>query len=404
MLKQMLIAVGVFGSGLSEASGQTDQKALYDLLSKPIEIERQSPVVEIPLTLKSGKIYLKATINDFSGEFIFDTGSPTILDQQFAEQFDYEIVGENTGQDANGKAVTMDIAIVDTLSIGGVTFQDVPVMIYDFGSVPLAECFIPNGVIGSEVLPGSAWRLNLADASLTIASDADDLPELEGTKSAPLTLFGYPFAPIVDYSIGKFSDKALFDTGNASEIALFEDIATDKSVRKKIAKETVRRGEGRHGTSAGGIGDILPLHRFELNAFQMGEYEFGSVQVQSRPIPPTLIGAGILHSHIVTLDYPGARLMLAENDVARPTRNHPEFALIVNEDKVEVSQLFDQSPAESTGLKLGDKVVEIDGKPLMTSTNAEQCTTSLWLANEFDGTLTETLKVERDGEFVEITF
>ena len=109
--------------------------------------------------------------------------------------------------------------------------------------------------------------------------------------------------PIIDYSIGRFTDKALFDTGNASEIALFEPIVADKWVSNKIDKSTIKVGRGRLGTSAGGIGDFVPLRNFKIKSLGLGNYELENVNAKTR--------LGLLNSHIVTLDYVNADFWLS---------------------------------------------------------------------------------------------
>lgn len=376
---------------------------LKEIFSRTIRVERATDVTEIPLKLRSGKIYLEASVGAFTGDFIFDTGSPTILDRSLAEQLELEVIGENTGQDANGNSVSMTIAIARSISIGDVTFYDVPVMVHDFASLPLGRCFIPNGVIGSELLPGSAWRLDTRAATLKIASSSEQLPALADTRSAPLNLFGYPHAPIVDYGIGRFKDKALFDTGNTAQVALFTQIMNDKSVAKRIDANTLEQGQGRLGTSAGGIGDRVPLKRFQLKTLRIGDYDLGRTAVEARPIPPTLIGAGILATHTVTLDYPNAKFLMAPHPNANQPKKGTGYALAVNGGHVEVMQVFEASAAHAVGVALGDKVIAIDGAPLAVSTADQHCEVSQWLANEFDAESVEQLTVERNGERVTLT-
>ncbi len=83
---------------------------------------------------------------------------------------------------------------------------------------------------------------------------------------------------------------------------------------------------------------------------------------------------------------------------------HSGFALTVNGDKVEVTQIFDASDAQKAGLLLGDKVVEINGSGLSVSTDTERCETSLWLSSEFDAGSVKTIKINRDDELIEIVF
>ena len=80
-----------------DVEAQAKTELLRDVLSKPIKIERDELVTSIPLQIRSGMLHLTASMNDFTGEFVFDTGSPTIIDQTIAEKLNLKILGENTG-------------------------------------------------------------------------------------------------------------------------------------------------------------------------------------------------------------------------------------------------------------------------------------------------------------------
>lgn len=81
-MKVILFLITQFiGSSLLASFAYSEPPSLGSILSNPIKIERDSPVSDIPLSLRNGKIYITAKINNFEGEFVFDTGSPTILDQ-----------------------------------------------------------------------------------------------------------------------------------------------------------------------------------------------------------------------------------------------------------------------------------------------------------------------------------
>ncbi len=74
---------------------QVETEFLRDALSKPIKIERDEVVTSMPLQIRSGMLHLTASINDFTGEFVFDTGSPTVIDQTIAEKLNLKILDNN---------------------------------------------------------------------------------------------------------------------------------------------------------------------------------------------------------------------------------------------------------------------------------------------------------------------
>lgn len=89
-LAWLTLFVGCFPMGVE---AQVGTEILRDALSKPIRIERDEVVTSVPLHIRSGMLHLTASINDFSGEFVFDTGSPTVIDQTIAKKLNLKILG-----------------------------------------------------------------------------------------------------------------------------------------------------------------------------------------------------------------------------------------------------------------------------------------------------------------------
>ncbi|WP_417489476.1 aspartyl protease family protein [Maricaulis sp.] len=360
-------------------------------------IDRAEPVTAIPLELRGGKLFIDAAANGATGEFILDTGSPTILSREFADTLGLEIVAQNTGRDANGTEVTMDFAILDTLQIGTVVFHDIPVLIHDFSSLDMGACIVGPGILGSELFPGSVWRVDTEAGQLSVAASLAALPALDPVVSARLYDFGYPHAPIVDYAVGDVSDKALFDTGSSAEVALFAPVAEAMSVQGVISAGSAVTGTGYEGESAGGLGEATTLTRFTLSEFRFDRESLGAVRAATRSVPPTLVGAGILASHIVTLDYPDGQFLLSNRDNAAPGTAEAGYGLAFIGEDVRVVRLFDDTPAARAGVRLGDQVTAISGRSLIVSEGNSKCTVANWLFASFDPATAAELEILRDG-------
>tara|TARA_B100000242_G_scaffold98099_1_gene67442 strand:- start:82 stop:282 length:201 start_codon:yes stop_codon:yes gene_type:complete len=65
----------------------------------------------------------------------------------------------------------MRIALAEKITLGGTSFYDVPVMVHDYGGLPLGKWYLPNGVIGSELLPGGVWRIDLSNHLLKMSAN-----------------------------------------------------------------------------------------------------------------------------------------------------------------------------------------------------------------------------------------
>lgn len=395
-----MLATGLAVGGGSAAAVQDSD--LRDVFTAPIGIERAEPVAEIPFRMRYGKIFLDAEIDGQPREFIFDTGSPSMVSLELAQALDLEILGRNVGVDANGNEVAMDVARVDEIRLGDLVFRDVPVLVFDFSQLGTGACVIDGGVLGSEILPGSAWRFDAEAGVLSVAQDAEALAEADPVLETELFDFGYPHAPIVAYSVGDVSDRAMFDTGSASALALFGRVADNPSVSALIERETVRQGRGFEGESAGGLGTVRPLAQFTLGAFHIGDTAMGPQPAHLRAVPPTLLGAGLLDRYAVTLDYAGGAFRLeTRNTVAEPVAPRG-YTIAFDAAGALVSQLYDGSGAAAAGVRLEDRVRALNGRVLDVPAGADRCETVRWVMETLATPATERLRIERDGELLEI--
>lgn len=389
-------------ASVSGVESSAQDARVRELVSRPIVVERGAAVSATPIEERAGKLFLRGSVNGQDREFIFDTGSPSLLTRQFADDLGLETVGQNTGVDANGNAVTMDFAVLDTLQLGEVTFHNVPVLIFDPMEIDGGRCFFDGGVIGSEVFPGSAWRIDPERNRLLIADSVDALGEPAGAISAPLHDIGYPHAPIFDYGVGEIEDKALFDTGSSAVVSLFGGLLDDPSVKRQMAADTVIAGRGYEGVSAGGWGEVVDLVRFNLARLRLGSGELTGARATTRATPPTLLGAGVLDSHVVTLDYPNGRILLDERSEQTSPRPEGGYRIALVGDHAEVVQLFGKSAAATAGLKLGDRVAAVQGRSLEGLSGEEMCAAAWWLSDGFDATAETVVELVRDGESVEV--
>lgn len=372
-------------------------------MQRPVTVERANTVETIALVPHMGKYAIRASVNGEERSFVFDTGSPTLISREFAETLKLKVIGTNTGRDANGRAVTTDIAVVERLTIGGLTFTDVPVLIADFSTADPGRCFFDGGVIGSEIFPGSVWHFDAEAQELKVAASLGDL-DVEDTGPAPfeseLFIGGYPYAPVFAYSFGSFRDRALFDTGSSDTVTLFDRVLGDEPVQKVVVPGSMSQGRGSQGVSAGGAGAETDLRRFEVSGFTIGA-PFPILPATTRNAPPTLIGLGMLDRYNVTLDYPGKRMLLRERAHPATPKAHPGYAISMIGGTAKVVQLYAGSPAYRAGVKLGDEVVAIDDRSLTDP--AQQCETMRWLIEDRPADTARALSVVRDGEVVALS-
>lgn len=331
----------------------------------------------LPITIENNKIYLNAAVNGKTFRFIFDSGSPTVLTKAVADQLGLDSFGSNTGSDANGQRVTMEQVQINTLALGRVEFKDFTALVFDPTGLDVASCMLEGGVIGSDLFPLAVWQLNAENKTLSLASSTDDLKHIKPAKRVPLLQFGYPYAPIFDYEVGKkYRDKLMLDTGAPVEFTLAEPVF-EALLRESQADGSVV-GTGYDGESAASVTEPREMARFHVESIKMGELRLKDVEGPVRSKAPTLMGARILESHVVTLDYINNSAYFLPIKARKPTKEASvQFRMVAG--RVQVSYLADDSRSKQKGVELGHTVLAINGVDVSNIDDSTRCEKVRWL-------------------------
>ncbi len=346
---------------------------LPELLKTKPYIENEGFMSSVPIKTEGNKIFLQAQANGSSYQFILDTGSPTILTRKVANDLGLKIEGANKGQDANGKLVTMDLAILDRLTIGQVRFRNIPVFIFDTDHLPAGKCMFDGGVIGSEIMPLLCWQIDFQKKALTLTDDSGRLHHIKQAQKSKLKVGGYPFHPIVEYKINhEFTDNAMFDTGS-SELLHLNQLALAELKKQKIIKRDVTQGFGSFGVSAGGLGQDSTFHLVSLDKLSIGELLFEDIEVWSRTVPPTLIGSKVFETHVVTLDYGKETVYFSKYKDQEQPHESFGFRPYLSQNSVVVAFIEEPSRAVQAGIKLHDQILSMNQEDLVYITETQYC-------------------------------
>lgn len=364
------------------------------LWSAPVNMAPELPKVSadtfkevIPITIENEKIFLSASINGQAFRFVFDTGSPTVITQTVVDAMGLTPVGSNpdrrpTGVDANGQNVVMEKVRVDSLQLGAVSFNNVVAFSYNIDHLPIASCVMEGGVIGSDLFPLAVWQLNVQEKTLTIADSIETLGPIKPAKQVPLLQFGYPYAPIFEYKIGRhLRDKLMFDTGAPTTFSLvkpaYQALLDNKKSNRTITGKAV--GVGYLGEAASVSSEPIEMLEYSLKKLTIGELKLTKLDGMVRERPPSLLGVSILHRYRVTLDYPNKKAYFSPVDHSYEPAAMAKVRFRMNNGDVEVSYIDYDSATAKQSVQLGQKVLSINGVDVSRVEGAEVCNTVRWL-------------------------
>lgn len=320
-------------------------------LSVPMDLSFQKPVVEARINGKG------------PFRFFLDTGAGgTVFNDDLVAELELPVVGQaRMGDPANPGAIVVDQVRVDTVEIGGGVFRDFTASSWDrstlYGGVPNA----PRGVLGLPLFrdclltldyPGQNVRLDKgqlpADAAHVIAYQPDESGQL----------------PVIPLEVGGLALQAHLDSGNMGGLILPKSYAD----KLPLSGSLVEVGQGQTVAStftiwrAGLNGDV----RIAGNRIEKPEIYFNDGRQHVN------VGYDILRRFCVTLDQANQRMRLAEvRDadgklaVAPKARRYGiRVAPGDRQDALPVAGVDPDSPALQAGLKAGDRITAVNGKPV----------------------------------------
>lgn len=313
---------------------------------------------EVLVETLATKLYVDVDMGGEPRRFVVDTGSPSMIDATLAKELGLEVVGRNKGTDSHGVVIESPI-VQGAVTIGGVTFQKVPMFVADFSGQAATRFWIGDGVLGSELLALGAWQIDRSNSVLRFHTDVRQLPFVEQATQMQLHTFGYPHVPILDVRFAKKArSKAMLDTGSPSYFAISSADLKDAQQAKGTGK--TRSGIGSAGASLGGQAPNRQQLQVELKTLSVDKLKLGRVGAIRRDGAPSLLGASLLEHFVVTLDVGSGDAYFAEYADGPFARSSFGFSPAFGEN-ITVALVWADSPAALAGLQPGLHLTAING-------------------------------------------
>lgn len=327
----------------------------------------------LPVEVYENRIYLPVTV-DGRGPFRFcvDTGAPsTCIDLDLARTLGVlERDGGRVGGAGEGSS-RMGATSAVSLAFDGVTLPQRPLMAIDFSSLTQFQGRPLHGLLGNDFFLGRIVEIDYAAAAMIIHP-----PDFEYDGPGvvvPTRVHGYTLVDALLTPPGRRPLRAtcMLDTGAGLALA-----ANTPFVRRhRLARSAERTVEA---TTGYGLGGEVRQTLCRMDAIELGELRFelpliglsadraGAFAMERFDV---LIGGGFLHKFRVIFDGPRRRLILEPNDAYPEPLEFDMSGLTLTVARpphsgLRVLRIIDGSPAADAGIRAGDLLVEIDGRPV----------------------------------------
>ena len=340
-------------------------------------------------------IFLPVTINDKELHFIVDTGAGfSILDEFVAKELNLEpnnvrIIERPGGEVRLGSIENISYAIGDyqsqmpiataNLAEGG--FNDylgrscAGILGYDFISKYALEIDYQNHLIGLY----EPEEINLKNGHQLTLEIKEGMPIIEGT---------------INHKNLAANGKWLIDTGSLMGLGVNQAFY-EKYLDSKVNAKT---------SIAVGFGGSTPGKMYKLDSFEFGEFNFRHVisghaeDGINDELFDGVIGGELLSRFTLIFNYASKELYLIPNDkIWDPQRWDLSGLLLSSTDHgIEVLHVYENSPADQVGIKVGDVIKRIN------QNNAKQLgLPNLWKIFHYHNLEQIHLEILREDKIIE---
>jgi hypothetical protein len=321
-----------------------------------------------PIEIVNNHIFGKVMVNGKGPyTFIFDTGGHNLVTPQTAEELNLKMEGAMPGQGVGTAVKDIGITKIDTVGLDGVTLENQPFFVLDFAGSG-TEGYPMEGMIGFEGFRRFVTRIDYGKGKMTLIEPAAFDPKDAGT---PIPFEMNDQIPQVKGTFEGIPGLFNIDTGARDEITLTAPFVAKEGLRAKHPK-------GVEAVDGWGVGGPARGYVTRGGALTLGSVAIPSVVASfslqkkgafSDASYAANVGGGVLKRFVVTFDYDHRIMYLKPS--SEPVTDVGTFdrsGMWVNavKDGLEVMDVTKTGAARKAGLKVGDIITTIDGKPAST--------------------------------------
>jgi hypothetical protein len=330
----------------------------------------------VPMRYGERHVWVKASIDGGPPEdFIVDTGaSVSLLDSAWAAAHGVKAEGKMQAMGA-GAAGDVAFARLNTIRVTGADSQGVEIGGQKIAVLALNRYIAPffwrdaAGVLGYDFISRFVMEIDYDNGTLTLHDPKTFKYQGQGT-GVPITMSGG--IPVVRAKLdGQYEGEFRLDVGSGSTVDLHGPFVTKHGLRDKMPR-TIQ-------ILNGGFGGTFTSHLVRMKKMEIGPFAWTDpLVILSGAETGGLasedyagnIGNEILDRFKCTLDYEHRTIYLEPGKrFAKPDRfSRAGVQLARYGDTVRAMQVLPGSAAATAGIRDGDEVVSLDGKPILSYT------------------------------------
>ncbi len=319
----------------------------------------------LPFQLVNNHIYAPVAVNGKPYTFIFDSGGVNVVTPPTAKELGLETTGHIQGNGSGSGHMDFGLTRVQTLRIGNATISDQVLPVAPLNELAPAEGLVDDGMIGFETFRRFVTVVDYGANKLTFI-DPKKFDARDSGTPVPFQFYGNTL--VVEASYAGHRGQFIVDTGARMSLTLNTPFVKASGLSVGSAKSVAGvTGWGIGGPTRSQVmrGAPLALGSFTVD-HPVAELSTDTAGSNSDAALAGNIGAGILKRYVVTLDY-GHQLIYLKpiGGKIADLDTFDRAGLWLNQDPAgfTVIDAMSGAPSFEAGLRAGDLITAVDGKP-----------------------------------------
>jgi len=315
----------------------------------------------------SGHLLIDVYINgsDKAYPFIVDNAATTIIFDNLLTEFDLDKVAYLPTRDANKTWSLNPVYKIDKIKLeNGITVTGLTSSMFS------SDFFTCNnnvyGLIGKEVLENFVWQFNFKEQNYTVTSDDEDLTFGENIIKIPFDTTSN-YHDLITININNNQEK-IFDLDLGSSGGLKYELEEDSLYYFYKNKNVKILGLTSYGLNGDNKKENKTSYVF-MDSINIDGHNFFNLESRVANKSANIVGLEFFKNFTTTLDFPNKKLTLEPYDSLNFYPKHFGIAFKMEDKKLKVSTLIENTAPHKFGIKIGDEVLKLNNLKVDDSFN-----------------------------------